>query len=135
MGELTANRAQEELLISADSHVIELPDLWEKRLPRSFGERAPRVYFDERRESWMFGSADVLPQAVGGLFIAGPRPEEFGKVRKVGFSGGRPGGWDSVERVKDMVIDRGRGDVLYSSLGVGVLCVAGRRPRGGCVRV
>src|SRR2546426_8617730 len=53
-------------------------DLWEKRLPRSFGERAPRVYFDERRESWMFGSADVLPQAVGGLFMTGQRPEEIG---------------------------------------------------------
>lgn len=30
-----------ELLISADSHVIEDPQLWKKRLPRSFQDRAP----------------------------------------------------------------------------------------------
>lgn len=31
----------DDLLISADSHVIEDPQLWKKRLPRSFQDRAP----------------------------------------------------------------------------------------------
>src|SRR5262245_41688147 len=31
----------EELLVSADSHVIEDPQLWKKRLPQSFQDRAP----------------------------------------------------------------------------------------------
>ena len=31
----------EDLLVSADSHVIEDPQLWKKRLPRSFQDRAP----------------------------------------------------------------------------------------------
>ncbi len=78
MQETNASRTQEELLISAHSHVIELPDLWQTRLPREFRDRAPKVYFDERRESWMFGSAEAPPQAVGGLFMAGQRPEEIG---------------------------------------------------------
>src|SRR5437867_13018963 len=115
MGELTANRGQEEILISADSHVIELPDLWEKGLPRSLCERAPRVYFDERRESWMFGSPEVLPQAVGGLFMAGQRPEAITNFRKAGFSAARPGGWDPVQRLNDMEIDGVSGEVLYPS--------------------
>ena len=55
----------EEVLISADSHVLELPDLWEKPLAGTFGDRAPRVYFDDKRESWMFGSPEVPAQAVG----------------------------------------------------------------------
>lgn len=45
----------QEILISADSHVLQVPDLWEKPLAKTFGDRAPRVYFDDRRQSWMFG--------------------------------------------------------------------------------
>jgi hypothetical protein len=47
----------EELLISADSHIIEDPHFWENRLPAAFKEKAP--VFPERE--------------VGGLFHPGPR--------------------------------------------------------------
>ena len=47
----------EETIISSDSHVIEVPDLWEKGMPSSFKERAPKAFFDEKRDAWMFGSA------------------------------------------------------------------------------
>lgn len=123
MGAMSAGPGQKELLISADSHVIELPDLWEKRLPRGFSERAPKVYFDERRQNWMFGSPEVPPQAVGGLFMAGQRPEQIENFRKAGFSAARPGGWDPVERLKDMEIDGVSGEVLYPSLGLGLFCM------------
>ena len=32
-----------EQIISSDSHVIEVPDLWEKGLPSSFKARAPKA--------------------------------------------------------------------------------------------
>ena len=48
-------------LVSADSHVVEVPDLWETRMSRSYRDRAPKVYFDEARKSWVFGSPEVLP--------------------------------------------------------------------------
>ena len=35
-----------ETIISADSHVIEVPDLWENGVPASFKDRAPKAYFD-----------------------------------------------------------------------------------------
>ena len=35
----------EELIVSADSHVIEVPDLWEKGMPASLRDRAPREGF------------------------------------------------------------------------------------------
>ena len=135
MAELSADRAREELLISADSHVVELPDLWEKQLSRSFGARAPKVYFDEQRQSWMFGSPEVLPQAVGGLFMAGQRPEEIENFRKAGFAAARPGGWDPVQRLKDMEIDGVRGEVLYPSLGLGLFCVEDAALQEACFRV
>ena len=113
----------EETMISADSHVIEVPDLWEKGLPSPFKERAPRAYFDEGRDAWMFGSPEVQPQAVGGLFMAGQRPDNVQKFRKAGFSVARPGGWDPIERLKDMEQDGVSAEVLYPSLGLGMYCV------------
>jgi hypothetical protein len=55
----------EELIISSDSHVIEPPDLWEKGMPASLRDRAPRAYFSEERDAWMFGAPGVQEQAVG----------------------------------------------------------------------
>ena len=83
----------EQTIISSDSHVIEVPDLWEKGMSSSFKERAPKVYFDEKRDAWMFGAPEVQTQAVGGLFMAGQQPENVEKFRKAGFAVARPGGF------------------------------------------
>ena len=113
----------EETIISSDSHVIEIPDLWEKGLPLSLRERAPKAYFDEKRDAWMFGSPEVQAQAVGGLFMAGQRPDQVESFRRAGFSVARPGGWDPIERIKDMKADGVSAEVLYPSLGLGLYCV------------
>src|ERR1051325_9204435 len=113
----------EELVISADSHVIEVPDLWEKGMPEKFRERAPRVYFDDKRDAWMFGSPEVPTQAVGGLFMAGPGPGNGGNFRRGGFSAPRPGWWDPIVRMKDREQDGVSAEVLYPSLGLGLYCV------------
>lgn len=42
MSQATPVDLGQEIRISADSHVVEPPDLWEKRLPLSLRERAPR---------------------------------------------------------------------------------------------
>jgi predicted TIM-barrel fold metal-dependent hydrolase len=113
----------EELIISADSHVIEVPDLWEKGMPPSFRDRAPKAYFDEKRDAWMFGSPEVPVQAVGGLFMAGQRPDQIESFRRAGFSVARPGGWDPIVRIKDMEQDGVSAEVLYPSLGLGLYCI------------
>ena len=113
----------EQTIISSDSHVIEVPDLWEKGVPSSFTERAPKAFFDEKRDAWMFGSAEVPVQAVGGLFMAGQRPDQVESFRRAGFSVARPGGWDPLERMKDMVTDGVAAEVLYPSLGLGLFCL------------
>src|SRR2546427_2371878 len=109
----------EELIISADSHVIEVPDLWEKGMPESLKERAPKVYFDEKKDAWLFGSAEVIPQAVGGLFMAGQRPDNLEKFCPARFSPARPRGWGPLLRLADMETDGGSAEVLYSSFGLG----------------
>lgn len=113
----------EEQIISADSHVIEVPDLWEKGMPASLRERAPKAYFDDKRDAWMFGSPEVPVQAVGGLFMAGQRPDQIESFRRAGFSVARPGGWDPIVRIKDMEQDGVCAEVLYPSLGLGLFCI------------
>ena len=43
-------------ILSADSHIVESPDLWEKWIDPSFRERAPRVVrkkgFATAKEEW-----------------------------------------------------------------------------------
>ena len=61
-----------------------------KACPQSLQERAPKAYFDEKRDAWMFGSPEVPVQAVGGcswLVAAG----EVRAYRRAGFSLARPG--------------------------------------------
>ena len=113
----------EQSIISSDSHVIEVPDLWEKGLPSSLRERAPKMFFDDQRDAWMFGSPEVQIQAVGGLFMAGQQPENLEQFRRAGFAVARPGGWDPIQRQGDMVTDGVAAEVLYPSLGLGLYCV------------
>lgn len=113
----------DEIIISADSHVIEVPDLWEKGVPQSLKERAPKLFFDDKRDAWMFGSPDVAAQAVGGLFMAGQKPEEINAFRRAGFAVARQGGWDPIARLKDMEQDGVLAEVLYPSLGLGLFGV------------
>jgi hypothetical protein len=81
------------------------------------------MFFDDKRDAWMFGSPEVQVQAVGGLFMAGQQPENVEKFRKAGFAVARPGGWDPIERQGDMVTDGVAAEVLYPSLGLGLYCV------------
>jgi uncharacterized protein len=113
----------EELIVSADSHVIEVPDLWEKGMPTSLRSRAPKAFFDEKRNAWMFGSPEVPVQAVGGLFMAGQRPDQLESFHRAGFSVARPGGWDPIARMQDMEQDGVSAEVLYPSLGLGLYCI------------
>ncbi|MGZ8427735.1 MAG: amidohydrolase family protein, partial [Candidatus Binatia bacterium] len=105
----------EQSIVSSDSHVIEVPDLWVKGMPAAFKDRAPKAFFDEKRDAWMFGSPEVQIQAVGGLFTAGQQPENLEKFRRAGFAVARPGGWDPLERQADMVTDGVAAEVLYPS--------------------
>ena len=47
----------EELLISADSHIVEDPHFWENRLPAAFKDQAP--LFPEREVGGLFQATRV----------------------------------------------------------------------------
>ncbi len=107
-----------ELLISADSHVLEPADLWTEGLPAPLRDRAPRVYFDAAAAGWMFGGEDVPPQPIASTFLAGVDFERLPETHRAGYQAARPGGWDPHARPADMALDGVTAEVLYPSLGL-----------------
>lgn len=107
-----------DVIISADSHMNEPPDLWVERVDKAFRERAPRVIHEyEGRPGHWFVCEGLEPRSVGGTFAAGKTAEELVAAQKAGYEAARPGGWDPVERLKDMAIDGVEAEVLYTTLG------------------
>ena len=107
-------------LISADSHVNEPPNLWLERIDRRFKDRAPFVKQDSINGipgPYLFIDGQVpnhVGQGIGGGKSFEELPEFF---REAGYQDGRAGGWDPVERLKDMDLDETDAEVLYTTLG------------------
>ena len=97
-------------LISADSHVNEPPDLWQKRVPRAMRDRAPRMERFDAGDAWVIeGVRD--PINFGMNACAGLDPAEMqGWIR---FEEMRRGGHDPAARLEEMDRDRVDAEVLY----------------------
>lgn len=65
-------------LFSADSHVVEPPDLWQSRVPAAMRDRAPRVVAFEDTELWVVDQ-DTRLAVVGIQAQAGARFSETGE--------------------------------------------------------
>jgi predicted TIM-barrel fold metal-dependent hydrolase len=123
-----------ELLISADSHVLEPSDLWTKGLPAAMRDRAPRVFYNEQRGVWMFGCDEVTPQPITFSFVAGVDLDNLPAMHKAGYAAARPGGWDPKARLEDMITDGVSAEVLYPSLGLGLYWIQDPAFQEACFR-
>lgn len=119
----------QDVIISADSHMTEPPDLWATRIDAEFRDRAPRVVTAEHggKQGLWFVCEGLEPRAVAGTFAAGKTPEELAEFQKAGWEAARPGGWDPAERLKDMAIDGVEAEVLYTTLGFRLFGLTDRR--------
>src|SRR5436305_13469504 len=109
--------------ISADSHIVEPRELFVD-LEAEFGERAPRVRWDEQRGEvvsapGVAGDAGVGPIVpVGRLGIAGRRLDdpETQKMMNQGYAALRRGIVDPADRATDQELDGVGCEVLFPSL-------------------
>src|SRR5436853_386703 len=68
---------REYRIISADSHTVEPPDLWEKWLERKYLDTAPRLVDDgDGGDAWLYLGGKV-PEPLGLVTCVGTRPEEL----------------------------------------------------------
>jgi len=105
------------VVISADSHVMEPAGLWTERLDRKFQDRAPKVVQQEDG-SFRFVAPGIHPFPVAAGFGVGKSGAELKEHLKKGYEAARPSGWDPVERLKDQDVDGVAAEVLYTTLGM-----------------
>jgi len=127
----------EHMLISADSHVSEPPDLWVERVDRKYRERAPRLATDlPGREGAYFLYEGYAPHPIGVGLGAGKTPQELAEFLTKGtYADARPGGWDPAERLKDNALDGVEADVLYTTLGFRIFWLKDAELQAECFRV
>ena len=90
-------------IISADTHILEPPDIWKNHLPSKYQDDAPRLVKDHQGgDAWQFGNAD--PDPIGLVSTPGKRFEEF-KWWGVSYDDIRPACFNGKERLVDMDMD------------------------------
>jgi len=110
------------LAISADSHILEAPDVF-VGLADKFGDRAPRVVHEEGKGDYIDIPAtgkrlNAAMCGVGRLGIAGMSLDdpETHRLIALGYDGLKPALVDPVERTKAMDVDGVWGEVIYPSV-------------------
>src|SRR5262249_22889474 len=89
------------VVIDADRHVCEPVDLWERNLPASMRDVAPRVRFNDKLGTQQLLVEDRvgIPMGLAGLGNAGMKQNEnFGNALR--YEDMNPAGFDPHERVK-----------------------------------
>jgi len=102
-------------LISADSHVVEAPDLWEKWLPKEYLPRAPKMVKDaEGGDAWQYRPG--TPPVPLGLVTTYPgRTYEAFKWTGARYSQVNQGAFHGASRLKEQETDGVSAEVLYPS--------------------
>jgi uncharacterized protein len=109
---------EHSVVVDADGHVCEPPDLWERNLPASMRDRGLRVRWNDD-----IGTQQVLvedevgiPMGLAGLGNAGMHNNEnFANAMR--YEDGNPAGFDALERVRVLDAEGIDVAVLYCGLG------------------
>lgn len=101
-------RELHNLIISVDDHLIEPADMFTERVPRKFGEAAPRIIDVNGVEAWKI--EDTVLHNMGLNAVAGRPPEEWND-EPTNFEELRPGCYQIEPRIKDMDVNG-----VYASL-------------------
>lgn len=104
-------------LISADSHVVEPPDLWQQRIDARFRPLAPRLVEDRGHHRWVVGQGVNLG-SVGAPSQAGRRYEDLSGLSLAARMEDVPdAAHDPNARIKAMAQDGVEAEMVYSTIG------------------
>src|SRR5215470_10886519 len=105
-----------ELVVDADGHVCEPPDLWTSRLPAHLRERGLRLRWNEETgydEAWVEDWC-ITDRGLVGLGNAGTSFEDLGRGRR--YVDGHRAGFDAHERLAVLDAEGIDVTVLYGGL-------------------
>lgn len=100
-------------VVSADSHVVEVPDIWANYMDLAFRSRAPRVVNQGGKDTWIVEGLESrpLPMLVSMAGVKSENLKTEGRLEDL-----HKGGWDPHARIKDMDLDGMDAEVLYTSM-------------------
>ena len=114
--------AYDEIVISCDSHIVEVPEIFDG-LQARFGDDAPGIVHDpEKGEVLHLGGGKTFFVSVGRFGIAGhfANDPETQEMIKMGYKGLRPGVLDPIARIKDQDMDGVDAEILLPSVLLGL---------------
>jgi predicted TIM-barrel fold metal-dependent hydrolase len=105
------------MIVSADSHICEAPDLWQDRLPAKLRSRAPRIVRNlDGRAGDFFVCEDVPPRSVFAAFGAGVPTEQLRERNGLGYDVAPQSVWSPRARLAEQDRDGVHVEVLYPTL-------------------
>lgn len=109
-------RRFEDVVVDADGHVCEPPDLWTKGLPPRLRDRALRLRWNDETgydEAWVEDWL-ITDRGLVGLTNAGTSFADLGRGRR--YADGNPAGFDPRERLRVLDAEGIDAAVLYGGL-------------------
>ena len=105
-------------LVSADSHVTEPPDCYERFIDPAYRDRLPHVVVDERGgRRYLIPGLDQMAVPMGLIGSAGRQSSEIRYHARQADEWQRSG-WDPTARIADQEADGVVAAILYPSIGV-----------------
>jgi predicted TIM-barrel fold metal-dependent hydrolase len=114
-GRKTMNENPSYQLISADSHVVEPPDIFAGRLPANLRDRAPKLESVDGGSAWVLDGLTPVPLPATAATGSGYRHSTRADGKPVTFDDVLPGATDPAERLKAQDSDSVDAEVLYPS--------------------
>ncbi len=112
-------------VISADSHAIEPPNLWQQYLPQAYKDRGPRVVSEADRDIWVCeGLPSRLAKSPLGA-VARNRDKAYATAAKGATRyDSDPDAWDPHKRVAFMQTDGVDAEVLYPNYAMRIFAIS-----------
>lgn len=123
--------ANEYTCISADSHVVEPPNLWLDRIDSAYKDRAPRTYKEDGNDVFRGENVDFL--GISGVSAAGKGRDQI-KPQGNYEDDVYPGAYDPDARLKDQDQDGIEAEVVYPSVAMRMYAIADIGLQSACFR-
>src|SRR5512140_137212 len=124
-------RAMDQVIISADSHVVEPAELWSDRLPKGLRARAPH------RRTRPDGIVEFVIEAEGEFAPVITAVPDL-SLQDAGSAEHQPnpeGGYDPGRRLADIEADGVWAEILYPTTGLFAWSITDSELAGSCARV
>lgn len=103
-------------IISGDSHTLEPADMWQTYMSPRFRDRISIIHEWNGLKGDFINAPPIRPANVSTFGSAGIDPDKVDEWGEGGYTAVRRGGWDPVERVKDMDADGVDAEVLFAGI-------------------